>query len=75
MPITDRNVPTMPRPQTSASRLSLRLNSALIIVDRPRDDEYRLMSLSLTVEATTISTPITPEVAIIMSTTLLVPVA
>ena len=44
-------------------------------VATPRPDEYRFISLSLTVEATTIITPKTPEVAIIISVTLSVPVA
>ena len=56
-------------------RLIFTLNSALMAVATPRPDEYRFMSLSLTVEATTIITPRTPEVAIMMSVTLSVPVA
>ena len=44
-------------------------------VYRSLADESRFMSLSLTVEATTIITPKTPEVAIIISVTLSVPVA
>ncbi len=45
------------------------------MVARPRLDEYRLMSFSFTVEATTMITPMMPEVPIMMSTTFSVPMA
>ena len=75
MPMTDSSVPTMPSAHTSPLRLMALLNSALIMVAKPRLDEYRLMSFSFTVEATTMMTPMMPDVPIMMSTIFSVPMA
>lgn len=47
MPIMDKTVPTMPKDQVMMERFTFLLNRALIMVARPKPEEYRLMSLSL----------------------------